>query len=507
MKQSVPAWWSTMHSSKLFLGLVLLLELLISCAGFGQQPLLQITSPAEGAIVKSNQTITITVSADPSVTYITVLTESPLPDVQPGSTPTQFLLALPAKVNPRIYHLTAVGVSPSGPVSSDPINIDIEPQYETNQVSAEPDTLDFDAIGDQLRITAYGTFPDGNKLDITYSSKTAYISNDPKVVTVSNEGIATAVGPGHTFILVQGIGQIQSCYYPIEVEVRSPTIVEISPPSGPVATLVTIWGGGFGDSQGSSTVTFAGTAAAPTFRSNTSITVPVPASLTPARANVVVTVAGFSSNAGTYNVTSTVPASEFSISATPRVQYLPLAGSTSFTVSTSALNGSSGAISLSAGDLPAGVTASFSSVSIDAGGTSTLTLSAAPSAPSGRPIVLSIIGTSGGLTHSANVTFVIRDFSLAATPSSQTVMLGGGSTSYTVSTSSHFQFNGNVTLSLSGLPPGTTAGFSSTSIGSTDSATLNVATSASTPAGSYPLVITATSGNITHTVTVTLNVA
>src|SRR5260370_11929082 len=106
MKQSVPAWWSTMHSSKLFLGLVLLLELLISCAGFGQQPLLQITSPAEGAIVKSNQTITITVSADPSVTYITALTEISLPDCQPSFTPTPVLLAFPAHVNPSIFPLS-----------------------------------------------------------------------------------------------------------------------------------------------------------------------------------------------------------------------------------------------------------------------------------------------------------------------------------------------------------------------------------------------------------------
>jgi hypothetical protein len=80
-----------------------------------------------------------------------------------------------------------------------------------------------------------------------------------------------------------------------------PTLTSLSPPSGPVATAVTISGSNFGASQGTSTVTFNGTAATPTSWSATSIVVPVPTGAS--SGNVVVTVGSVSSNALTYTVT------------------------------------------------------------------------------------------------------------------------------------------------------------------------------------------------------------
>jgi hypothetical protein len=63
-------------------------------------------------------------------------------------------------------------------------------------------------------------------------------------------------------------------------------------------------------------------------------------------------------------------------------------------------------------------------------------------------------------------------------------------------------FTGQVNLSVSGLPSGATGTFSSNP--ATASSTLSVSTAASTPAGSYTLTITGTSGNLSHTSTVAL---
>jgi len=82
-----------------------------------------------------------------------------------------------------------------------------------------------------------------------------------------------------------------------------PSISTLTPNFGPVGTSVTIAGANFGASQGTSTVTFNGTAASPTSWSASSITVPVPAGAT--TGNVVVTEAGVPSNGVNFTVTTT----------------------------------------------------------------------------------------------------------------------------------------------------------------------------------------------------------
>jgi hypothetical protein len=95
------------------------------------------------------------------------------------------------------------------------------------------------------------------------------------------------------------------------------------------------------------------------------------------------------------------------------------------------------------------------------------------------------------------------DFSITASPASQTVTAGAG-TSYTATVAASGGFTGAVSFSVSGLPSGATASFNPTSVTGSGSSTMSVSTSASTPAGTYTLTITGTSGALSHSTTVKL---
>ena len=97
-----------------------------------------------------------------------------------------------------------------------------------------------------------------------------------------------------------------------------------------------------------------------------------------------------------------------------------------------------------------------------------------------------------------------NDFSIATSPTSGSVVAGSSATA-TVSTATTSGSAQTVALSASGLPSGATASFSPASVTSGSSSTLTIATTASTPSGSYPITITGT-GSATHTATYTLTV-
>jgi len=90
----------------------------------------------------------------------------------------------------------------------------------------------------------------------------------------------------------------------------TPSISSLSPTSGTAGTSVTISGSAFGSSQGSSTVTFNGTAGTPTSWGGSTIRVPVPSGAT--SGNVVVTRGGVPSNGVNFTVAPTPTISNLS---------------------------------------------------------------------------------------------------------------------------------------------------------------------------------------------------
>ncbi len=185
------------------------------------------------------------------------------------------------------------------------------------------------------------------------------------------------------------------------------------------------------------------------------------------------------------------------VSASPIVQTVTAGSPTSFSI---AVSGTAKApVTLS---VPSGTSATFAPPSLSPPGVSSLNVSSSSATPPNNyPIV--VTGNNGAQTASTTVYVAINSFSLAATPASQPVV-SGNPASYAVTATPLNGFNGSVALSVSGLPTGAVATFSPATIGPAGSSTLTVATSTTTPSGSFPLTITGTSGAFATIATVTL---
>ncbi|HEX2711188.1 MAG TPA: S8 family peptidase, partial [Candidatus Acidoferrales bacterium] len=117
---------------------------------------------------------------------------------------------------------------------------------------------------------------------------------------------------------------------------------------------------------------------------------------------------------------------DFALSASPSSQSVVQGASTPYTVTVASSGGFMGTVSFSvSAGLPSGATASFSPASVNNSGSSTMTVTTSSNTPTGT-YSLTITGTSGSLSHNTSVTLVVTspgggDFTLSATPSSQTV--------------------------------------------------------------------------------------
>jgi hypothetical protein len=203
-----------------------------------------------------------------------------------------------------------------------------------------------------------------------------------------------------------------------------------------------------------------------------------------------------------------VPVQTFTFSVNPASQGVTQGSCANYNLQVSTLiAGFGGTITFQVGGLPANATGTFSPASLSGAGSSLLTVCAPASTPVGSQ-TLAITGRYGAEVHSLSVTLGVNpppDFTLTASPSGQTI-LSGNSANFTVATGSVNGYPNSVALSISGLPAGAAATFTPTSVAAGSSSTLHISTDPSTLPGSYPLVITGTSGSLNHNATVVLGV-
>src|SRR5262245_12257720 len=201
-----------------------------------------------------------------------------------------------------------------------------------------------------------------------------------------------------------------------------------------------------------------------------------------------------------------VPPADFSISALPTTVTAAQGTSNPTTITVTPVNGFNAAVGLSVSGLPAGATGSFSPNPTTT--SSILTLGAGTAVPGTYP--LTVTGTSGALTRTTTVDFVVTagqpaGFSVAVAPLTLTVQ-HGKSGSYTVTITRTGGFAGAVTLSVSGLQTGVTATFNPAApTGNT--ATLNINAIGNAQRVTRTLTITGTAtGFPPATATVTLTI-
>jgi hypothetical protein len=199
------------------------------------------------------------------------------------------------------------------------------------------------------------------------------------------------------------------------------------------------------------------------------------------------------------------PAPDFTVSASPSTGSTVQAGNVPYTVSVTPSNGFSDTVSFSVSGLPSGASFSFVPASVTGSGSSTLAVTTTPSTPVGT-YTLNITGATATLTHSVSVTLNVNsagDFALSASPTTLQIPRGhSGSDAITVSALQGF--TGAVSLSVSGLPPRVSASWNPSVVSGSGSSVLTIRVNKPARPGTYNLTITGMSGNLMHSIPLTL---
>ncbi len=220
-------------------------------------------------------------------------------------------------------------------------------------------------------------------------------------------------------------------------------------------------------------------------------------------------------------VISTAP--DFTMSASPDSLSIPAGALGTSTITLVSVDGFNGSVSLSAPSPlcpnPQCTTWEISpsnvAVAPNSTGTATLTVFAGGEGAAGN---ITVYGNSGGLSHSVSVAFKVvssgtsPDFAMSANPKMLTIVQGSAGKSLIILTSIN-GFRGNVSLTTSPPPlcvscPGWSVNPSSVTLspGGTAVSTLNFYTTTGSPASTWVVSVTGTSGRLSHSVNVAFTI-
>lgn len=211
-------------------------------------------------------------------------------------------------------------------------------------------------------------------------------------------------------------------------------------------------------------------------------------------------------------------APKITLSASPATLTLAAGGFAQITLTGTATSSVSSDIAVTITGLPAGVTASPSSLSVSPGTPATVTLIAdASAAGTTAPATVTFAGTDDSQNASATVALNVtaappvvnnQDFSLEVTPFTLT-LAPGSSAQVAVNSTAIAGFFAPITVSVTGLPTGVTVSPSTLTLAPGVPQTMTLTADANAPATSEAIAVTfsGVSGSLKHTATIQVTVA
>jgi hypothetical protein len=166
------------------------------------RPSIMITSPSDGTVVISGQTVLVSIQPGPETSlkmvsaYIPPLSEVP-PTLQ--TPPFQIPVMVPTDRLGNII-LKAVAVTQDGVSLQSTIHLVIQSSAAVSAIQVLPQSVVLSMRGDTRRLYVTAMLDDGNKVNVTAASGIVYSSRNLQVATISSDGKITGTAPGVTSI-------------------------------------------------------------------------------------------------------------------------------------------------------------------------------------------------------------------------------------------------------------------------------------------------------------------